>query len=189
MATKINLLPWRAELREQKKKEFFSILGGFAGLGGVVFLIWLTSLNSLIDYQQQRNQKLKNEITSLDKKIEEVNALKRQRTEMIDRMKVIQGLQGTRPMIVNVFDELVRKQPDGLFFTRVERKDNKIMINGTAESNSRVSALMRQMNESAWFENPLLTKVEANTAAGEQGTNFNLTVDVSLPKVEDEGKK
>lgn len=189
MATKINLLPWRAELREQRKKEFFAILGGFAGLGGLVFLVWYMSLNSLIEYQLERNQKLTSEITTLDKKIEEVNALKKQRSEMIDRMKVIQGLQGTRPMIVNIFDELVRKQPEGLFFTKIERKDNRLFIDGTAESNNRVSTLMRQLDESEWFQGPLLTKVEANPAAGDQGTNFNLAVDVSLPKVNEGGKK
>ena len=189
MATRINLLPWRAELREQRKKEFFAILGGFAGLGIFVFLVWLTALNSLIEYQQQSNARLNSEIATLDKKIEEVNALKKQRADMIERMNVIQGLQGTRPMIVNVFDELVRKQPDGLFFTKIERKANKVLIDGTAESNNRVSTLMRQLNESVWFENPLLTKVQANAAAGEQGTDFNLAVDISLPKVEEGVKK
>ena len=154
-----------------------------------MFLVWLLSLNSLIEYQIERNQKLTSEIATLDKKIEEVNALKKQRSEMIDRMKVIQGLQGTRPMIVNIFDELVRKQPDGLFFTKIERKDNRLFIDGTAESNNRVSTLMRQLDESEWFQGPLLTKVEANPAAGDQGTNFNLAVDVSLPKINEGGKK
>ncbi len=189
MATKINLLPWRAELREQRKKEFLVVLGAFALVGAVVFLVWYMALQSLIGYQQQRNKKLASEISLLDKKIEEVEALKKQKAEMIDRMKVIQGLQGTRPLIVHIFDELVRKQPDGVFFSKIERKDNRLFIDGTAESNNRVSSLMRNLNESEWFQNPLLTKVEANPLLGEQGTNFNLAVDVSLPQAKEEGKK
>ncbi|HQQ62885.1 MAG TPA: PilN domain-containing protein [Pseudomonadales bacterium] len=188
MATKINLLPWRAELREQKKREFLAILGGFAGVGVLIFAVWYFTLESLISYQSLRNQKLSSEIELLDKKLEEINQLKKQRAEMVERMKVIQGLQGTRPLIVHVFDELVHKQPDGIFFTKIERKDNRIFIDGTAESNNRVSTLMRSLNESKWFKNPLLTKVLANPALGEQGTDFNLAIDIA-PQSKEEGKK
>lgn len=191
MATKINLLPWRAELREQRKKDFLTILAGFAVVGLLVFAVWYLALQSLMDVQKQRNQKLQSEIVLLDKKVEEINNLKKKRSEMIDRMKVIQSLQGTRPLIVHIFDEVVRKQPDGLYFSRIERKDNKIFIKGTAESNNRVSSLMRDMEKSEWFQNPILTKVQANPALGEQGTDFDMTVDVSLPQVDDNngGKK
>lgn len=186
MATKINLLPWRAELREQRKQEFLVVLGGFAGVGVLIFAVWYMALQSLISYQVERNQKLESEISLLAKKVEEIEALKKKRTEMIDRMKVIQGLQGTRPLIVHVFDELVRRQPDGVYFTKIERKDNRIFINGTAESNNRVSTLMRQLDESEWFVNPLLTKVQANPAFGEQGTDFNLAVDIMLAGAKEE---
>lgn len=189
MATKINLLPWRAELREQRKKEFLAILGGFAAAGLLVFAVWYLTLQGLIDFQNQRNSKLQNEIALLEKKVEEINALKKQRAEMIERMKVIQSLQGTRPLIVHVFDEVVRKQPDGIFFTKIERKDNRLFINGTAESNHRVSAFMNQIDESEWFENPLLTKVQANPLLGEQGNDFDMAVDISLPKTKEEGGK
>ncbi|MBK8288478.1 MAG: PilN domain-containing protein [Cellvibrionales bacterium] len=189
MATKINLLPWRAELREQRKKDFLTILAGCALVGALVFAIWYLAIQSLIDYQKMRNQKLQSEISLLDKKVDEINALKKQRMEMIDRMKVIQSLQGTRPLIVHIFDEIVRTQPDGVFFSKIERKDNRIFVTGTAESNNRVSTLMRDLGKSEWFENPLLTKVQANPTLGEQGTDFNLTVDVSLPQVSDEGGK
>ena len=109
MATKINLLPWRAELRERRKKDFLTVLAGCALVGLLVFAVWYRAVESLIDYQTMRNKKLQSEISSLDKKVDEINALKKQRTEMIDRMKVIQNLQGTRPLIVHVFDEIVRK--------------------------------------------------------------------------------
>lgn len=189
MATKINLLPWRAELREQRKRDFLKILAGCAVAGLLVFAIWYTAIQSLVEYQKKRNQKLQTEISLLDQKVKEIDDLKKKRTEMIDRMKVIQSLQGTRPLIVHVFDEIVQKQPDGVYFSKIERKDNKIFINGTAESNNRVSTLMRDLEKSEWFESPLLTKVQANPALGEQGTDFNLAVDVSLPQVNNEGGK
>lgn len=189
MSTKINLLPWRAELREQRKKDFLAVLAGFVVAGLLVFGVWYVTLQSLIDFQAGRNQRLKAEILLLDKKVEEIVALKKQRAEMIDRMKVIQSLQGTRPVIVHVFDEIVRKQPDGMYFTKIERKDSRVFINGTAESNNRVSTLMRDLEKSEWFENPLLTKVQANPALGEQGTDFNLAVDISKKNEVVEGGK
>jgi type IV pilus assembly protein PilN len=181
MATKINLLPWRAELREQRKKEFLVILGGSALVGLLVFAVWYVTLASFIDFQKARNQKIESEISLLDKKVDRIQALKKQRSDMIDRMKVIQSLQGTRPLIVHIFDELVNKLPDGVFFSRVERKGDKILISGTAESNNRVSTLMRDLNNSEWLQNSVLTKVQANPNFGEQGTDFDLSVDVILP--------
>lgn len=181
MATKINLLPWRAELREQKKKEFLAVLGASAVVGLLVFAVWYMTIAGLIDHQKQRNEKIQNEISLLDKKVSEIEALKKQRSDMIDRMKVIQSLQGTRPLIVHIFDELVNKLPDGVFFSRVERKGDKILISGTAESNNRVSTLMRDLNNSDWLKNSVLTKVQANPSFGEQGTDFDISVDVILP--------
>jgi len=139
------------------------------------------TIAGLIDHQKQRNEKIQNEITLLDKKVSEIEALKKQRSDMIDRMKVIQSLQGTRPLIVHIFDELVNKLPDGVFFSRIERKGDKILISGTAESNNRVSTLMRDLNNSEWLRNSVLTKVQANPSFGEQGTDFDLSVDVILP--------
>ena len=181
MATKINLLPWRAELREQRKKEFLAVLGASAVVGILVFAVWYMAIAGFISHQQQRNAKIQNEISLLDQKVAEIDALKKQRNDMIDRMKVIQSLQGTRPLIVHIFDEQVSKLPDGVFFSRVERKGEKILISGTAESNNRVSTLMRDLNNSEWLKNSVLTKVEANPSFGDQGTNFDLSVDVVLP--------
>ncbi len=178
MATKINLLPWRAELREQRKQEFLAVLGASAVVGLLIFAVWYMTVAGLIDHQQQRNEKIQTEISLLDKKVSEIEALKKQRSDMIDRMKVIQSLQGTRPLIVHIFDELVNKLPDGVFFSRVERKGDKILITGTAESNNRVSTLMRDLNNSDWLKNSVLTKVQANPSFGEQGTDFDISVDV-----------
>ncbi len=184
MATKINLLPWRAELREQRKQEFLVILGASAAAGLLIFAVWYMTVAGLISAQGDRNQKLQTAISELDQKVQEINALKKQRSNMIDRMKIIQELQGTRPLIVHVFDELVKKQPDGVFFSKVERKGNTLLVSGTAESNNRVATFMRDLNNSDWFDNSVLTKVQANPSFGEQGTDFNLSIDVSLPQVD-----
>ncbi|MEZ5493559.1 MAG: PilN domain-containing protein [Pseudomonadales bacterium] len=182
MATKINLLPWRAELREQRKKEFLAVLGASAVVGLLVFAVWYMTVASLIDFQKERNAKIQAEISLLDKKVTEIDELKKQRNDMIDRMKVIQSLQGNRPLIVHIFDELVGKLPDGVFFKRAERKGDKILISGTAESNNRVSTLMRDLNNSKWLKSSVLTKVQANPSFGDQGTDFDISVDVVLPE-------
>lgn len=182
MATKINLLPWRAELREQRKKEFLAVLGASAVVGLLVFAVWYMTIASLIDFQKERNAKVQAEISLLDKKVTEIDELKKQRNDMIDRMKVIQSLQGNRPLIVHIFDELVSKLPDGVFFTRAERKGDKILVSGTAESNNRVSTLMRDLNNSKWLKSSVLTKVQANPSFGDQGTDFDISVDVVLPE-------
>ena len=182
MATKINLLPWRAELREQRKKEFLAVFGASAVVGLLVFAVWYMTIASLIDFQKERNAKVQAEISLLDKKVTEIDELKKQRNDMIDRMKVIQSLQGNRPLIVHIFDELVSKLPDGVFFTRAERKGDKILVSGTAESNNRVSTLMRDLNNSKWLKSSVLTKVQANPSFGDQGTDFDISVDVVLPE-------
>ncbi len=189
MATKINLLPWRAELREQKKKEFLAVLGASAVVGLLVFAVWYLALVGLVDHQKQRNDKIQSEISSLDKKVNEIEDLKKQRADMLDRIKVIQSLQGNRPLIVHIFDELVNRLPDGVFFSRVERKGDQILISGTAESNNRVSTLMRDLNNSEWLQNSVLTKVQANPSFGEQGTDFDISIDVVLPDANKDKKE
>lgn len=187
MAT-INLRPWREERKERLKNEFLATAGLFAGLGLAVVIGWHMVVSGMVDSQSERNRMLSTEISSLDKKIKEVNELKKQKADLVERMKVIQGLQGTRPLIVHVFDALAKTLPDGVFYTELERKGDKIFVGGTAESNQRVSTLMRNLDESEWFEDPNLTKVVANTGFGEQGNDFMLTVDIKAADVEADDK-
>jgi type IV pilus assembly protein PilN len=98
-------------------------------------------------------------------------------------MKVIGDLQGTRPLIVRIFDEIVRTLPDGVYFRGMERTGQQITIRGTAESNNRVSSLMRRLDASEWFSEPTLKGVKANPGFGEQANDFDLTVKVSMPGV------
>lgn len=158
----INLLPWRDELRKRREKEFI-ITAVIAALmmGGVVLGVHL-HYESRIAYQDQRNAFIETEISALDKKIKEIENLKKERDRLIARTKVIQDLQAGRPEIVHVFDELVTTLPDGVYYTKVAQKGRGLNLKGVAQSNARVSSLMRSLNTSTWFENSELVEITTN---------------------------
>ncbi|MDF1643162.1 MAG: PilN domain-containing protein [Pseudomonadales bacterium] len=177
--SQINLLPWREELREEKKKEFFTSLVGVVIIAlGLLFLAG-RSIGTDIEYQVSRNSYLTKEIKKLDQQNSEINQLQQKREELIERMNVIQSLQGNRPVIVRLFDELVRTLPDGVHYTNVTYKAGALSIIGVAKSNNRVSELMRKLDRSMWFSGPNLSSVKANPSYGEQASNFVLTVNLS----------
>jgi len=155
----INLLPWRDELRKRREKEFI-VTAVIAALmmGGVVLGVHL-HYESRIAYQNQRNTFIDAEISALDKKIKEIEDLKKERDSLIARTKVIQDLQAGRPEIVHVFDELVTTLPDGVYYTKVSQKGRRLDLTGVAQSNARVSSLMRSLNTSTWFDNPELVEI------------------------------
>ncbi|WP_304639403.1 PilN domain-containing protein [Pseudomonas sp.] len=179
---RINLLPWREQLREERKKEFLVVLGLIVVAAFLLIFLGDRHINGKIDHQNARNQLLRSEIALLDTRIAEINELQARRTQLLDRMKIIQDLQGNRPIIVRVFDELARTLPDGVHFTSAEMKGANIIIRGGAESNSRVSNLMRQMDASDWLTAPNLTAVRAVTqGALDQANEFDLTVRQTEP--------
>lgn len=178
---RINLLPWREERRQELKKEFLVALGGTVVLAVVLLLLTTSVYNAWIDNQGNRNAYLQRNIDELNRQVKEIKELEAKRRQLLDRMKVIQDLQGTRPLVVHVFDEMVRTLPDGVFYQGLTRGDKKIEISGVAESNNRVSSLMRQLDKSEWFENPNLTSVQAATEYGEQASAFKMTVEISQP--------
>jgi len=160
----INLLPWREELREERNRNFYAVIGLvlFAAAASV-FAVY-SYLEASADGQRARNAYLQGEIAALDKRIVEIQELKETRSELIERMELIQALQGNRPVIVRVFDEIVRSVPSDLYFNKLEVDGNKVLISGIASSNNRVSALMRNFDQSAWFRDPSLIKVESKSA-------------------------
>lgn len=177
----INLLPWREQRREQKRKEFFVVLGTVAGFGLLTVLVWHLVVTGQIDYQASRNAYMQSNIAQLDKQVAEIRELQTRRNQLIDRMQVIQNLQGTRPVIVRIFDEIVRTLPEGVYYKGLQRRGDSISIQGTAETNNRVSSLMRQLERSEWFANPILKGVKANPGFGEQANDFDMTVTVTMP--------
>ncbi len=183
----INLLPWREERRQTLKKEFLTVLAIVAAVALLLVVLANRIVNGAIDHQTGRNQYLQNNINELNRQVQEIAEIEKKRAELIDRMKVIQDLQGTRPLIVRVFDELVRTLPDGVFYRSMSRTGNRIVFEGVAESNTRVSSLMRQLEASEWFESPNLTAVEAAPDFGEQASSFKLTVLISKPQDAEQG--
>lgn len=145
---RINLLPWREELREQRKQQFLVILGGVLLVSGALVFLGGQYLNTAIEHQGARNDFLRKEIVVLDARIKEISELRSRRQQLLERMKIIQDLQGNRPIIGRVFDQLVRTLPDGVYFTDLKMTGKNIAIAGAAESNNRVSNLMRNMDAS-----------------------------------------
>ncbi len=182
----INLLPWREERRQSLKKAFLVTLALVFFLAGGLVLLADRVVNGQIEYQLARNEHLTKNIKELDKEVAEIRDLQKRRNQLLDRMKVIQELQGNRPIIVRVLDQLVRTVPDGVFYTNLVTKGNKISIRGIAESNNRVSSLMRRLNASDWLAEPTLGSVQAAPDFGSQATTFELTVNVQAPAIEDE---
>jgi len=173
---RINLRPWREELRAQKQKQFLTALLGFALLGGLYVFVANIVIGGWTEEQQGRNAYLVSEISVLDNKIKEIKKLQERKDELIARMKIIQSLQGNRPVIVHLFDELVRTLPDGIFYESLDRKGDVLTLKGRAESNNRISSLMRRLDGSEWFQEPNLTMVKATAEEGSKANSFDLTV-------------
>ena len=155
-------------------------------LVGLCSYVWISSVDASIDNQRQRNKLLEDEIVLLDAQVKEIQELKKKRSELIARMKVIQDLQGTRPTVVRFFDELVRAIPDGVFLTGLSKTGDILSIDGITESANRVSAFMRQLDDSPWFAEPNLKSVTNDTKYGEQAAKFSLLLKTVLPADKDD---
>lgn len=171
---KINLLPWRAELRKQQQKDFLTAIAFGLVLTLAILFFVHSHINSLIAYQNQRNQFLQNEISLLDQKIKEIQELESKRKRLIAKMDVIQKLQASRPEIVHLFDEIARTIPEGVFLSDITQVDKTLTVNGIAQSNARVSAYMRRLESSAWLKEPALTVIENKTDSNKHGSKFTL---------------
>src|SRR5687767_13016820 len=183
---RINLLPWREEERKERKLGFVVALGA-ATLGSAVaaFGAYLMR-SSMIDGQDSRNERLRSEIKLLDKQIEEINNLESAKQKFIARMEIIEKLQRSRPEIVHLFDEVVRTVPEGVYLTGVRQTDKRLKFEGVAQSSTRVSTFMRNIDGSEWLKNPDLELIETKTGQV-GGSNFTLFADqVSMVSPEEE---
>jgi type IV pilus assembly protein PilN len=192
----INLLPWRQELRKQRQQEFIAILAAVALVTIGILLFAHVVLSTLVSDQEGRNRFIKGEIDRLDVQIKEIDEIQKRRDELLGRMKVIQDLQWHRPVIVHIFDEMVHVMPDGVYLTTLERSGDTFKMTGIAESANQISNLMRNLDASPWFKNPMLSNVvadqptanskrpkrEANNP-GQYGNKFALTVQLKVPEV------
>lgn len=173
---RINLRPWREERRAERQRQFMVSLAGFA-IVGVIYVMaadWVK--DAQMERQNARNTYLTEQIKTMDGKIREIDKLNEKLGQLIERMRVIQELQGNRPVIVHLFDELVRTLPDGVYYKSLKLAQDRISMTGTADSNNRISSLMRKLDESEWFSSPNLTSVKANVETGGESSDFDLSV-------------
>jgi type IV pilus assembly protein PilN len=172
---RINLLPWREAQRKERKMAFMAALGGavvcaFLATGAVYMLY-----NAMIDAQEARNALLQAQIKVLDRQIEEINSLEQTKRQFIARMQIIEKLQRSRPEIVHLFDQIVKTLPDGVYLTSVTQTGDHLKFTGVAQSSTRVSAFMRNIDSSQWMKNPTLEVIQSSTGAF--GSSFTLDAD------------
>jgi len=180
---KINLLPWRQELRKEQQRQFFTVMGLMVVLVIVGILAVHLQYARMISVQASRNDYLKKHIAEVEKQIAEINQLASKKERLLARMEVIQRLQRNRPEIVRLFDEMVRIMPDGVYLTSLKQTGINLRMTGIAQSNARVSALMRNIDQSEWLANPKLDVIESGKKEGAR--KFTLQAQQKLKK---EGK-
>ncbi|WP_395374938.1 PilN domain-containing protein [Marinicella sp. W31] len=149
---KINLLPWRDERRQQLTKEFYYMLAAAALIAGGIVFAGNYYFDKSIEFQNKRNQYLQSEITKLDAQIAEIKELEKKKSDLLARKEVIEELQASRTQMVHMFDEMVKTIPNGVFLEKINQQGNRISMEGYAQSHSRVSAYMRQLESSEWFK-------------------------------------
>jgi len=179
---KINLLPWREERRQQLTKEFYILLGigGSIALAIVAAVFWIYSQN--IEFQQVRNQRIKDEIAKVDDKIKEIKDLEKKRNDLLSRKKVIEELQANRTQMVHLFDEMVKTIPNGVFLQNIKQNGNTLLFEGYAQSYSRVAGYIRQLEASEWFKAPVdIEYINADDTYDTHEQQFKLSVKLINP--------
>lgn len=169
---RINLLPWREEERKRRQRDFGIAMGGAVVAGVAVVMATMFVFNSMIQAQERRNQRLEDEIAILNKSIEEIDGLERDKERLLARMEIIDQLQKSRPEIVHLFDEVVRQLPEGVYLTGMKQVGRRIELRGVAQSSTRVSALMRQIDASPWLTDPEVERVQTRDVGSSRQSSF-----------------
>lgn len=174
--TRINLLDWRSARRERRKKGFFVLLG-LAVVGAVAAVVLVMfALGTAVDNQQARNQYLKQQIADIDKQIRQIKELGKLRADLLSRMQVIEHLQQSRAATVHFLDEIVNTLPDGVHLTSLRQLGDKVTLQGVAQSNSRVSTYMKNLDASPWFADPRLVVIKTSEHNHQHRSDFTLEV-------------
>jgi type IV pilus assembly protein PilN len=185
---RINLMPHRAIRREALKRQFIGVAAAVAAFGVVIWFLVHTMLADRIQDQLGRNKFLEEKIVELDKQIEEIKKLREQTAQLLARKKVVESLQANRAEAVHLLDELVRQLPDGVYLKGVKQTGQKVAINGYAQSNARVSTLMRNLESSPWLEQAALVEIKSAVQDNQRLSEFQLNITISRAKT-DEPKK
>lgn len=172
---RINLLPWRDELRKKRQQEFLAGIGAGILVTCFIILIVYMFIEGLKEYQGRRNAMLQNEITILDKKIQEIKDIEEKKNKLLTKIELIQKLQESRPEIVHLFDELAKTTPEGTYLTKFTQVGGTLTIDGKAESNARVSAFMRAIDSSPWLNTSMLSVIKGQGKNNGDLNDFTLT--------------
>ena len=195
---KINLLPWREERRKELLNDFLTMLGFVAFCAVITIGLVHFYHSQLIDRQDTRIGYIDKRIDEVDKKIVEIKEIEKQKEALLSRMRAIESLQRDRPLIVHLFDELVRSMPDGMSISKLTQRGSLITIEGEAQSNARVTSFMRKVESSDWLEGAKLKvikekvirmKVEGGDDISEVLNSFTLTFGQLLPKTDQDNEE
>jgi type IV pilus assembly protein PilN len=184
---KINLLPWRAERRERRKREFFARLGIAAVAAIVLVLLWGFWVSLRIQNQNDRNAYLKTQIQQLDAKIAEIKNLQKVKDHLLARKRIVEKLQSSRSQMVHLFDQIVRTIPAGARLTALKQQGDKLTLDGVAQSNATVAQYMRNIETSPWMGPAQLVKTENVHADANTPYEFELVVTLGTPKSDGKG--
>ncbi|MEW6313119.1 MAG: PilN domain-containing protein [Pseudomonadota bacterium] len=179
---RINLLPHRELRRTAERRSFYILSGLTAALGLAVVVFVHGVISGKIDTQNNRNRFLETKIAELDKQIEEIKKLKEQTQALLARKQVVETLQGNRTETVHLLDQLVRQLPDGVYLKSVKQTGSKINVVGYAQSNARISTLLRNFDSSLWLEAPKLVEIHAVNVDGMRLNEFTVIVDLTRNK-------
>lgn len=174
--TKINLLDWRARRREQRRQQFIALMVAGVLAAGAILVSGYLGMQAELDNQDARNAYLKREIVEVDRKIKEIEELERVKNNLLSRMRVIEELQASRSATVHFFDEIVNTLPEGVNLTSIKQSGTAVTVEGTAESNGRVSTYMKNLEASEWFEDPKLVVIKASEKNTLRRSDFTLQV-------------
>ena len=169
---RINLLPWREEERKKRQRDFLVAMAGSVVAAVLVLVATIFAYSQMINNQEARNLRLENEIVELEKSISEIDGLERQKERLLARMEIIEQLQRSRPEIVHLFDEVTRQMPEGVYLNGMRQNGVAVEVKGIAQSSTRVSALMRQIDSSDWLTDPGVIKVETTESGPARQAEF-----------------
>lgn len=184
---KINLLPWRAERRERRKREFFThlVIAALAAIGLV--LLWGFWMSLRISNQNERNEYLKAQIQQLDAKIAEIKSLQQVKDHLLARKRIVEKLQSSRSQMVHLFDQIVQTIPAGARLTGLKEQGDKLTLDGVAQSNATVAQYMRNIEASPWMGPAQLVKTENVHSDSNTPYEFELVVTLGTPASDDKG--
>jgi type IV pilus assembly protein PilN len=185
---RINLLPWREARRKAHNLQFYILMGMIAGLAASIVLLVHGYYATRISIQAERNRFLKDENAKLDKEIEEIKKLKEEIQALLSRKQVIETLQADRAQTVYLLEQLVRQTPDGVYLKSVKQTGSKVNLTGYAQSNARVSTLMRNFEASPYLENPDLVEIKVANVNNKRLSEFTLNVQLKRLQTETDAK-